>query len=99
MILETYTKQPAEFKDYDIDYSPWLADPVDTLYDIAVTVECVSTPGDTSLSVTRIVMTAKTVKLWVAGGTNAEKYKITINATTSGNRLDQSELIFKIKEF
>jgi hypothetical protein len=98
MILETYTKQPSEYKDYDIDYSVWLADPVDTLFDITTTVECVTTTGDTALAVQHVDMTQQTVKLWVAGGTNAEKYKITINATTTGGRIDQSELIFKVKE-
>lgn len=98
MILETYTKQPSEYKDYDIDYSVWLSDPVDTLFDVTTSVECVSTPGDTALTVGRVDMTQQTVKLWVAGGTDGEKYKITINATTSGSRIDQSELIFKVKE-
>ncbi len=39
MILETYIKQPAEYKDYDVNYAEWLADPVDTLYDVTATVE------------------------------------------------------------
>lgn len=98
MILETYTKQPSEYKDYDIDYTVWLADPVDTLFDVTTSVECVSTPADTALTVQRVDMTQQTVKLWVAGGTDSEKYKITVNATTSGGRIDQSELVFKIKE-
>lgn len=98
MILETYTKQPSEHKDYDIDYSVWLADPVDTLFDIAAAVECVSTPGDASLTVQRIDMTLQTVKLWIAGGASGEKYKITVRATTTGGRIDESELAFKVKD-
>lgn len=99
MILETYIKQPAEFKDYDVQYAEWLANPVDTLFDIATTIECLTTPGDNSLTITSADMTQTTVKLWVSGGTANEKYKITINATTTGGRIDQSELIFKIKDF
>lgn len=98
MILETYTKQPAEYKDYDIDYSEWLANPADTLFDITTTVECVSTPGDAALIVQQIDMTLTVAKLWVYGGTDGQKYKITVNATTTGGRIDQSELIFKIKD-
>lgn len=99
MILETYIKQPAEYKDYDVNYADWLASPVDTLYDVATIVECVSAPGDTTLVVDRVDMTATSCKLWISGGTANEKYKITLNATTTGGRLDQSELIFKIKDF
>lgn len=98
MILETYTKQPAEYKDYDVDYSAWLSNPADTLFDIEVTVECVSTPGDTELTINHVDMTQQVAKLWVRGGTGGEKYKVTINATTTGGRIDQSELTFKIKE-
>lgn len=98
MILETYTKQPSEFKDYDIDYSVWLSDPVDTLFDVTTSVECVSTPGNTSLTVQRVDMTQQTVKLWVAGGASGEKYKITVRATTTGGRIDESELVFKVKD-
>lgn len=99
MILETYIKQPAEYKDYDVNYAEWLADPVDTLYDVTAAVECVSTPGNTELLVDRIDMTTTTCKLWIGGGTANEKYKITLNATTVGGRIDQSELVFKIKDF
>ncbi len=99
MILETYTKQPAEYKDYDVNYTDWLADPADTLFDITATVECLSTPTNTSLTVHHVDMTTTTCKLWVAGGTTGEKYKITLNATTVGGRIDQSELVFKVKDY
>lgn len=99
MILETYIKQPAEYKDYDVNYAEWLADPVDTLYDVTAAVECLSTPGNSTLLVDHIDMTNTTCKLWIGGGTANEKYKITLNATTVGGRIDQSELVFKIKDF
>lgn len=99
MILETYIKQPAEYKDYDVNYADWLADPIDTLFDVVTTVECLSTPGNTSLSVDHVDMTTTTCKLWVAGGIAGEKYKITLNATTVGGRIDQSELVFKVKDY
>lgn len=98
MILETYEKQPAEIKDYDIDYSEWLASPADTISDATATVVCLSTDGDTALAINGVDITTKTVKLWISGGTSGEKYKITINVMTNGGRLDQSELIFKIKD-
>lgn len=99
MILETYTKQPAEYKDYDVNYAEWLADQADALFDVTAAVECLSTPNDASLTVNHVDMTTTNCKLWVAGGTANEKYKITLNATTVGGRIDQSELIFKVKDY
>ena len=99
MILETYEKQPAEFKDYDVTYGEWLANPADTLFDVVATVECLSSPGNNSLVIDHVDMTTTSCKLWVGGGTANEKYKITLNATTVGGRIDQSELIFKVKDF
>lgn len=99
MILETYIKQPAEYKDYDVNYAEWLADPVDTLFDIATTVECLTTPADASLAVHHADITTTTCKLWISGGTVNEKYKVTLTATTVGGRIDESELIFKVKDY
>ncbi len=97
MLLETYEKQPIERKDYDIDMAPWVDPMDDVIDDCTFTVECLTNPLDVSLVVT-IEATVKTIKVWVSGGTNKAKYKISLTATTLGARIDQSELIFKIKE-
>lgn len=99
MILATFTKQPLEFKDYDVNYAPWLAPMGDTLDEIETTVVCVTDPADNSLVVDRTAMTASTLKLWVRGGTAGLRYKVTILAYTVGGRIDESELIFKVKDF
>lgn len=100
MILETYTKQPAEVKDYDIDYKPWLLPMKDTLDDVPLpVVECLTDPDDTSLECREVLYTANEVKLWMIGGTDGNQYKVTIQAYTVGGRLDESELIFNIKDF
>ena len=98
MILAKYEKQPAEVKDYDIDYSEWLAPVADDLDAVTTSVECLSDPGDTSLQVDRAPFTATTVKLWISGGTHGARYKVTVTVTTTYERVDQSELIFTIKE-
>ena len=54
--------------------------------------------ADTSLQVDRAPFTATTVKLWISGGTHGARYKITVTVTTTYERVDQSELIFTIKE-
>lgn len=98
MILKTYRKQPNEAKDYDIDYAPWLTPMADTLDLVTASVECLDDPSNTSLEVTDILITPTTAKLWIAGGTSDMEYKITINATTVGGRVDESELKFLIED-
>ena len=98
MILEKYTKQPAERKDYDIEYAEWLAPVGDTLDQVTPTVECLTDPADTSFLVESVSITSTRAKLWISGGTHSHKYKITIKAETVGGRLDESELIFSVKD-
>ena len=98
MILAKYEKQPVEVKDYDIDYGEWLAPVADDLDAVQTLVECLSDPNDTSLQVDSAPFTASTVKLWISGGTHGARYKVTVTVTTTYERVDQSELIFTVKD-
>ena len=97
MILAKYEKQPAEVKDYDIDYSDWLVPAADTINGIttAVTSETQATP---TLIVDYTQVTITLAKLWISGGTVGVQYKVTVRMTSVGGRLDESELIFSIKD-
>lgn len=97
MILATYEKQPAEYKDYDIDYSQWLTPADDTISLVTTTVTS-TTEASPTLVVNLIQNTVYFSKLWVAGGTTGVKYKITVRMTTLDGRIDESELIFNIKD-
>lgn len=97
MILATYEKQPAEYKDYDIDYSQWLI-PADDTISLVTTAVTSTTEAVPTLSVDLIQNTVYVSKLWVAGGTVGVKYKITVLLTTLDGRIDESELIFNIKD-
>ena len=97
MILERYEKQPAELKDYDIDYAEWLAPVSDTLNTVIATVT--SADEDTpTLTCNTVFVSPTSAKFWVAGGTDGVKYKLTATATTVGGRVDQSELVFTVKD-
>jgi hypothetical protein len=37
-------------------------------------------------------------KLWISGGTVGTQYKVTVLMTSEGGRIDESELIFNIKD-
>lgn len=99
MILTKFIKQPSEIKDYDVEYAEWLSSYADTLDSAVTNVVCLSTPEDTSLVCTGAFLLPTRVKLWMAGGTAGEKYKLTLQVQTVGGRLDESELLFTIKEF
>lgn len=101
MILATYTKQPREEKDYDIDYSPWLLPIGDTLDEVVPEVVCITDPSDTSLVCTLddVRITTTYAKFWVRGGTSGNRYKLTATATTVEGRVDESELIFVVRDY
>lgn len=99
MILAKYTKQPAEFKDYDVDFAPWLLPMGDTLDDVQVSIVCETDEGDTSLVCSEVQLTTTRCKLWIAGGTVGQKYKVTLLTTSVGTRVDESELVFTIKDY
>jgi len=108
MILATYEKQPWEVKDYDVDFSAWLSEIEDELSGVTGTVSVMTVEGVTpeesaTLEVDDVEITATTAKVWVSGGTDGQKYKVTLRATTQGlgasyARQDESELVFKVKD-
>lgn len=99
MILNTYEKQPAEVKDYDVDYTPWLLPMGDVLLSVDAAVTCITDPDDTSLECFNVLHTSREAKFWIRGGTDGYRYKVEILAGTAGGRLDESELIFNVKDY
>lgn len=78
-VLGTFTKQPGETLDFDIDYVDVLAGRVDT---IASQSASVSPAGLTIVSTVR--NTGNTVvKVTVSGGTASGNYKVTVLATSN----------------
>ena len=89
-LIGSYSQQPADKLDYDIDYSEWLVTG-DSLLSATVTVDPVG------LTVDHIIV-GKKIKVWAYGGTNLVKYKITVTATTSLGRIKQDEIKLSIKD-
>ena len=90
-VLGTFTKQPAEVQDYDIDFSEWLAALSDTAISHVVTADAGITLGATTLA-------AGVVKVWLSGGLTGTSYKITATITTAGGRTKEDEIKIKVKE-
>lgn len=99
MKLATFNKQPVERKDYDVNYAPWLEfDPQDTLNDVTASVTLLSGADANPLEVESIEITASVIKLWVVGGASGATYKVELTTKTQYRRIDQCELIFKVKD-
>ena len=96
MIIGSYTQQPAENLDYDIDYA-LLDDPFLASGDTIVSV--VSSAAPSGLSVAAVVVGGTKVKLFVSGGEAGTSYKVTVTVTTALGRIKQDEIRFRIREF
>lgn len=91
MILKKFEKQPADVKDYDIDYSAWLID-TDTIQSVTASVDI------NTLTIDSVFNTATRVKVWVSGGVTDTVYKVTITITTEDGRVLQHEFVIKVRD-
>ena len=101
MILGKFTKQPAETLDYDIDFSEFLSDG-DTLVSTGdppapSPLDVVVAPSGLTLGPT-LVIDGLVIKQWVSGGTDGQKYKITLTATSNAGRVKQVEFTVRVKD-
>lgn len=92
-LIGTFSQQPDESLDYDVDYTDWLTDG-DTVYGATVGV----TPTGLTVSSPVLVDADKRVKLWVSGGVSGTAYKVEVTATTVLGRVKQDEVRFRIRE-
>lgn len=93
MILGRFVKQPAETLDYDIDFSQFFADG-DTILSVA---SPVISPSGLNAGGT-FVIAGTTVKQWLTGGTDGNRYKITITVTSNAGRVKQVEFFVRVKD-
>lgn len=91
-VLATYNKQPGEKESYSIDYSDDLEE--DDFISLAVT-----TVSDPALLIDATVCTSTIVKMWIEGGVDGVKYKVTVMATTNAGRILQDEYYIKVKAY
>lgn len=90
-ILGRFYKQPNEKLDYTVDYSDWFANRSDTAASHSVIVPT----GITKESDSRA---GNLVRVVLSGGTNGEKYKITVLMTTSAGLIKEADFVVFVKE-
>lgn len=103
MILASFTKQPAENLDYDIDFSAFLSDG-DVLAStgnpaVPAPLDVTVTPTGLTLGPTFVTDAGRTIKQWLSGGTSGTRYKITLTATSNGGRVKQVEFAVRVKDY
>ena len=91
-LLGTFSKQPGETLDYDLDADEWL--PSDDFIISAVT----TAPDGIVVNSTSIINSVRSVKVWVSGGTNGVTYKLEVTITSDDGRIKQSEFKIKCRE-
>lgn len=92
-ILGSFTKQPREVLDCDIDYATVLAGRNDILLSHSVEVF----PSGELTIVSSTIYNNK-LKIIVSGGTDKKLYKLTVLMTTSANLVYEDEINVIIKE-
>lgn len=93
MILATYTKQPDEVLDYDIDYTDWLDG--DTL----LGAEAAVSPSGELTVLDPMPIVGDRVKIWASSGVSGGSYKVEVTITTNGGRVKQDEVRIRVKEY
>ena len=100
-ILQTFTKQPADVQDYDIDFREWLAGLSDTAPGPASSTpgaNCLAVTADAGITIDFYTLAGGVVKVWLSGGISGTTYKISATLTTTGGRTKQDEIKVKVKE-
>lgn len=86
-----FYKQPGENKDYDFDWTDWMADG-DFIASYTLSADDGITLGADSL-------TGSAVKVFLSGGTHWQDYKVTCRITTVQGRIGESEITILVREF
>jgi len=101
--MTTFTKQPRDVLDYDVDMASWFAGiPGDDVQSVEVSITCDSEPVPTLIAgplphPAYVLMGSQPVsfKLWLGGGTDYMDYVVTCIVSTEQDR--QKEVEFKVK--
>lgn len=93
MILGTFTKQPSEIQDYDIDFNEYLTSMGG---DSIVGHTVLATDG---ITVQSSLVVSGVVKIFLSGGTTGGRYVVTARVTTNGGRVREGEIVIRVKEY
>lgn len=93
-IVGKFQKQPSEILDYDVDYTDWFSNRIDT----PASVNPVAIVAEAGITVVGSSITGDIVKVILSGGTSGTKYKITVRLTTASGLLKEADFTVTVKE-
>ena len=91
-MLGILLKQPADQRDYDIDFSRWLPDG-----DTITNAQATAAP-EGELTVESVQITDQIVKVWASGGNDGDTYTVTVTASTSGGRIKETDFKIRVRD-
>ena len=102
-MAERFYKQPTEVKDYDINSVDYFEDIDDEWASATFAIDNVTVPpleiGPGAQAEYELVGTPpQIVKVWVGGGLDGEKYKVTALLTSVAGRVEEEEFYVKVKD-
>lgn len=97
MFLDRFFMQPAEIRQFTIDYTDRLQDP-NILQSINSTVVTPVTTTPFVINSAGIGTTLRTVIIYCGGGEDGERYKVEVTVQTTDGQIWQDELEFVVEE-
>lgn len=106
MAIGTFTKQPAEILDFDIDYSEFFdalgGDTISGMPTAAVTAASSGVVADLTLgpgSLPEVDLVSNQIaKVWVGAGISGATYKVTVTMTSAGGRVKEADVTVRVRE-
>jgi hypothetical protein len=93
MIIGMAQKQPAEYLDYNVDFTEWMPE------DDEIASATVAVVPEGELTTDTISIMTPIVKFWAAGGVTGKTYKLTVKITTANGRIKEDELKIRVREY
>lgn len=107
MLLDTKFKQPAEIVDYVLDMRDWfdIVDRSDYIVSGSVSIDITGDPADLESGPgakeefdTIGASDPQLARIWLGGGRDGVEYKVTIQITTNGGRVEEVDLPVVVEE-
>lgn len=93
MALQSFTKQPADVLDYDVQADDWL--PADD--EIESGTHTVTGP-DAAMTVQAMNIFPRFAKVWLTGGSNGARYKVTVVLVTANGRTKEVDFLIIVRD-
>lgn len=91
--METKYKQPFEVLDFDIDASRYINDS-----DSIASASAIVTGADNLLVVEKVTFDGPIAKVWISGGANNVRYKVTVYIVSAQGRAVEAEFMMEVED-